>query len=181
MKPQNILFALSFLAVSAPGAADAKLAKEGGSTATFNATGPGGLKITGTTNELEVKEDGGQVTVIVPLRNVDTGIGLRNKHMREKYLQTDQFPNAELTVPRASLKFPSGGEVSASATGTMKIHGKSQPVSFQYTAKPSGAGIQISGSAKLNMKDYGIEVPSYLGVTVKPEVDVAATFSVTDR
>jgi hypothetical protein len=29
------------------------------------------------------------------------------------------------------------------------------------------------------MNDYGISVPSYLGVTVKPDVDVSANFSVT--
>jgi hypothetical protein len=29
------------------------------------------------------------------------------------------------------------------------------------------------------MNDFGISVPSYLGVTVKPEVDVSASFRVT--
>jgi hypothetical protein len=33
----------------------------------------------------------------------------------------------------------------------------------------------------LNMNDFGIQVPSYLGVTVKPDVDVAAQFEVTDE
>ena len=33
----------------------------------------------------------------------------------------------------------------------------------------------------LNMNDFAIEVPSYLGVTVKPDVDVIAQFDVIDE
>jgi hypothetical protein len=54
-------------------------------------------------------------------------------------------------------------------------------VTFNYTAKKVGAGFAVDGTVHLNMKEYGIEVPSYLGVTVKPEVDVTAKFSANDN
>ena len=34
----------------------------------------------------------------VDLNTVDTGIGLRNRHMRENYLHTDKFPKTHFTA-----------------------------------------------------------------------------------
>jgi YceI-like domain len=177
VKKQMISGLVATILVASFGIAEAKLAGSGGEVS-FTALGPGGLKIVGTTKELSVKDDGSSVTIVVPLNNLDTGIGLRNKHMREKYLEVDKYPNAELSVSRATLKFADG---SGSAPGTMKIHGQSKPVTFNYTAKKSGSSFSVDGSVHLNMKEFGIEVPSYLGVTVKPEVDVTTKFTAIDN
>jgi polyisoprenoid-binding protein YceI len=175
MKKLHSVLSLSAV-IAVAFAAHAKFAANGGDVQ-FNATGPGGLKITGTTTQISVKEDGANVVVTVPLGNLDTGIALRNKHMKEKYLETDKYPNAELVVAKSALKADGGG----SATGTMKIHGKSKDVSFTYNAKKGGSGIAVDGVAHINIKEFGVEVPSYLGVTVKPEVDLNVKFTATDN
>jgi polyisoprenoid-binding protein YceI len=171
------LTAAAALAFSFPFAADAKLARTGTPSVSFTALGPAGMKIVGTTSHLEVADDATSVTITVPLADLTTGIALRDRHMREKYLQVQSFPNATLKVDRANLKLPPpGAEASSDAQGTMAIHGKTHPVSFHYTAKHEGAGYAVSGSVRVDMKDYGIDVPSYLGVTVKPDVDVTVSF-----
>jgi polyisoprenoid-binding protein YceI len=175
MKKLTTLAALSIFALASIGIAEAKLAGSGGEVS-FTAIGPGGLKIVGTTSQIVAKEDGSNVVISVPLGSITTGISLRDKHMKEKYLETDKFPNAELTVARASVK-----EGSGSAQGTMKIHGQSKPVTFNYNAKKTGEAFAIDGTVRLNIKEFGVEVPSYLGVTVKPDVDVAVKFSATDK
>lgn len=160
-----------------PLAADAKLGRSGDASVSFSATGPAGLHIVGSTSELDVDEGGANVTVSVPLRNLSTGIALRDRHMREKYLQVDRFPNAELTVARAALKVPAAGETSGDATGTMKIHGQTKKVSFRYAATRDGNTIKVGGSVHVDMRDYGIEVPRFMGVTVRPDVDVTVRFT----
>jgi polyisoprenoid-binding protein YceI len=181
MRPSHVLFLCSVLAVgAAAGDASAKLAKAGDATVSFTATGPGGLKIVGTTGDLVVADDGQTVSITVPLRSLDTKIELRNKHMREKYLEVDKYPTAVLVVPRSELRMPQNGDVSAEAGGTMKIHGNERPVRFKYTAKRAGAQMSVSGNVRLNIKDFGIEEPSFMGASVKPVVDVAAGFSVSD-
>ena len=173
----STLFVIAVATLAFPLAADAKLARTGSPSVSFTAVGPAGLKIVGTTSDLDVVDDASSVTITVPLANLTTGIALRDRHMREKYLQVQNYPNATLKVDRASVKFPApGAESSGDAQGTMAIHGKTHPVSFHYTAKKEGAGYAVSGSVHLDMKDYGIDVPSYLGVTVKPDVDVAVRF-----
>jgi hypothetical protein len=48
-----------------------------------------------------------------------------------------------------------------------------------YESKGDGAAIVTHGTFHINMNDFGITVPSYLGVTVKPGVDVTAGFRLT--
>ena len=160
--------------------AHAKLAKVGKSTVVFAAKGTGGMTIVGTTPELMIRDDGKTLRVTVPLANLTTGIALRDRHMREKYLHVGQYPVAELSVERAQLKPPASGSVSGDASGLMKIHGKSKKLTFHYSGKKNGSAIQVTATARLDLRDYGIEVPSFLGVTVKPEIDLTVTFDAKD-
>jgi len=143
----------------------------------FQCSGPAGLKIEGTTTELAVAEDGGNVSITVPLANLTTGIALRDRHMKEKYLEVQKFPAATLTMARSAIRFPRSGEpASADAPGTVTIHGQTRPVTVHYDAKSDGASLAVRGSFHINMNEFGITVPVYLGVTVKPDVDVSASF-----
>lgn len=179
---RQIVFAsLATASIGVSVAAHAALSRAGSAHVAFTAVGPAGLKIVGTTSDLDVSESSGDVKVRVPLANLDTGIGLRNRHMREKYLQVQLYPNADLVVSRSALKLPnSGDEAKSDANGTMTLHGKSKPVRFSYNAKRDANRYHVTGSVHLNMNDFGIEVPSYLGVTVKPEVDVSVAFDATE-
>jgi polyisoprenoid-binding protein YceI len=160
--------------------AHAALSAPSDSHVTFTAAGPAGLKIEGTTPDLTIADQGEKITITVPLANLATGIGLRDKHMKEKYLEVPKFPSAILTVTRSSLKMPTGDKVEADAPSTVTIHWQTKPVSVHYDAKRVGSSISAHGTFHINMHDFGIEVPSYLGVTVKPDVEVSANFKVSD-
>jgi polyisoprenoid-binding protein YceI len=175
-----LVLVTSSLSCIAVGEAEAELARAADTSVSFTAVGPGGLKIVGTTSELTVADDDRTITTRVALANLTTGIGLRDKHMREKYLEVGSYPNAELRVPRASLVFPKDAAASADAQGTMLLHGREKPVTFRYTAKRAGAKVHVEGSVHLDMREFGIAVPSYLGVTVKPDVEVVARFDAED-
>ena len=169
--------ALSFSLVAA-----AKLSSTGSSSAGFAAKGPGGINIDGKTSDVRVTDDGTTVTITVGLAALDTGMGLRDKHAKEA-LETDQFPTAEIKVARGDLKFPAAGaESSGDAKGKLKIHGQTKDVTFHYTAGLAGDTLSVKGSAKqVNMNDFGIKTPSYLGVGVKPEVDITVNFQAKDN
>jgi polyisoprenoid-binding protein YceI len=160
--------AVGFAALSAP--SDAKVG--------FEATGPAGLKIDGATGDLAVADSGGNVVLTVPLGNLTTGIGLRDKHMREKYLEVPKYPSAVLTVPRSALKLAPSGKVEGDVQGTVQLHGQTKAVPVHYDATADGQGFAAHGKFRINMGDFGITVPTYLGVTVKPDVDVTASFHV---
>jgi polyisoprenoid-binding protein YceI len=175
-------FKFSFLLISSfvPAVATAALNRAGEPSVEFTAVGPAGMKIKGVTHDLEVVDRGADLDVRVPLGGLKTGISLRDTHMREKYLQVEKFPTAELVVPRAGLKLPDSGAVAADAKGTLSLHGKTKPVSFHYDAKRSGNLFHVHGALRVNINEYGIEVPSYLGVTVKPDIDIVVDFDAKD-
>jgi polyisoprenoid-binding protein YceI len=62
----------------------------------------------------------------------------------------------------------------------MTIHGQSRPMTFSYRAHRDHQSYDVTGSLRINIKDYGIDVPSYLGVTVKPDVDITVHYVATD-
>ena len=160
--------------------ADAKLARSGAASTSFKAAGPAGMNIVGTTTDLTVADDGTTVTITVPLANLSTGIGLRDSHTK-KALETDQFAATTLVVARAALQFPAaGGQSSGDTKGALTLHGQTKDVTFHYSATNKGGTISVSGSTSVNMNDFGIKPPSYLGVTVKPDVKIDTSFDVTD-
>src|SRR5580698_6245660 len=93
--------AVAIVVTAATTAAEATLSSPTDAHVVFDAAGPAGLKIEGTTSDLNVAEDSGNVVITVPLANLTTGISLRDHHMRDKYLEVPKFPAAVLTIPRA--------------------------------------------------------------------------------
>jgi polyisoprenoid-binding protein YceI len=172
--------AVSLLLLSLSGASRAALSGPTNSNVSFAATGPAGMKIEGSTPDLQVSDDAGNVVIVVPLANLSTGIGLRDHHMKEKYLEVPKYPSATLTIARSALTFPGGGQqAAADVAGTLQLHGQTRPLTVHYEAKGDGASFSAHGGFHINMNDFGIAVPSYLGVTVKPDVEVNAAFHVT--
>jgi polyisoprenoid-binding protein YceI len=175
-----VLIGALAVAMAASPAVQATLSSPTDARVVFDAAGPAGLKIEGTTSDLSVAEDNGNVVITVPLANLTTGIALRDHHMRDKYLEVPKFPSAILAIPRAVLKFGNPGEkVEGDAQGTITLHGQSRPITVHYDTKDDGSTLAAHGAFRLNMNDFGITVPVYLGVTVKPDVDVSASFRVS--
>jgi polyisoprenoid-binding protein YceI len=148
--------------------------KAGEGQASFKATGPAGFKIVGVSKAVEVKDDGKVLTVTVKLADIDTDNSLRNHHMLED-LEATKFPECTLSVPLDVLK---EGVTDTEGKGTFAIHGKTKDIPFKYTSKCTAGVCDVEGTADLNLKDYEVKIRSYLGITVKSEVSVAAKFQV---
>ena len=104
-------------------------------------------------------------------------IALRNRHMREKYLEVEKYPDAVLRVPLSAIRLPAeGASTGGSPAGEMSIHGKTQSVPFTYQASRQGNTYSVTGSLNLNFNDFGIELPTYLGVTLKPDIVLNTKF-----
>ena len=147
-------------------------------TAGFHGRGPGGFAVDGKTDQLRIDDDGTTLKITVPLATLQTGIGLRDKHMREKYLQVDKYPDAVLELAWSSVKLPGDGQTGeGTAPGKMTIHGKTKDVQAKYRIVRTGNQYQVTGNVPLNLKDYDIDVPSYLGVTVQPDIETSVSFT----
>lgn len=180
MKKLERTFGLKILVVllALTGSASAAWVAQGQKSVSFRAVGPGGLAIVGNCSDISVKEQGNNLSVVVGLQGLKTGIDLRDNHMKEKYLETGKHPTALLVVDKTKLTIPSnGGDVN----GTLTLHGVTKPVHVHYVASGVAKQVHVEGDMRVNMKEFGIDVPSYLGVTVKPDVQVSVKFDAADK
>lgn len=143
------------------------------------AHGPGGLRIEGRGSVVSIEEDGSALTFKVPLAPLETGIGLRDIQLREM-LDPDNYPAATLRIRRAALTFPTEHQPSEDTVdGELTLHGQSRPVKVHYRAELAGTDItKVQGSLQLDIRDFDLKAPSYLGMTVAPRIEVKVELSV---
>ncbi|MBX9721161.1 MAG: YceI family protein, partial [Candidatus Obscuribacterales bacterium] len=115
-----------------------------------------------------------QASFDVDLSTIDTGIPLRNEHMRDNFLQTKQFPKAtfvlkKLVNPPKSLK--PGSKVKLNAVGDFTCHGKTVsktvPIELTYftkcaateTKRPGCDLLQFKAVFPVGLKDHNITRP----------------------
>jgi polyisoprenoid-binding protein YceI len=183
MKPHRTVLRLAAAAaaLSFALAASADLASIGGADVQFRAIGPAGMKIDGTSEKLSASEADGKLKIVAPLTNLKTGIGLRDKHLRG-YLKTDKHPEATLVVERSKLKVPGDNQtVTGKARGDFTLNGVTKPIDFRYQAKRTGSDYHVQGLAKIDIRDFKVEVPCYLRVCVEPEVSISVKFKLRDK
>ena len=173
------LFAFSLL-LTIGGLVKAGVDAPSGAAVRFSMQGTAGLHVEGVTHELLLTKREGNLVFRVPLAGLDTGIGLRNRHMRG-YLDVTNFPDAELHVARKGVAFPSPGKTVESDTrGTFTLHGISRPCSIHYRVEAGQPGEhRVHGTTRIDIRDFGIEVPAW-GVRVDPSVGIQVDFTLRD-
>ena len=179
----TLLFAMvAVLLTAAVGLPPHEAPYAGTARVTVSAQGPAGLTIEGSSVALTMQSDAEMVAFEVPVASIDTGIELRNRHLRE-LVEVDRFPFARLELPRAAVGFPQAGQtISRTAQGQLTLHGVKRPVSVEYRADGGARGRSIvNASFTLDLRDHGMTPPAYLGLKVAPEVKIAAELSLEQR
>jgi polyisoprenoid-binding protein YceI len=64
-------------------------------------------------------------------------------------------------------------------TGVLKLHGVTNTVTGAVDVRQAGAALRVKASFPLNLADYSIRQPRYLGVGVKDTITVEVAFAVT--
>lgn len=112
----------------------------------------------------------------VDLRTLDTGIGLRNTHLRDNYLEVSRGPTYDTAVLDAVVldaPVPSRGR---SATlgfkGVLSVHGNAKPIAGTAEVANRGDTLDVKVKFPLRIDAYEIARPTYLGVGVANQIDV---------
>ncbi len=118
----------------------------------------------------------------VDLNTLDTGIGLRNRHMRENYLETEkyQFTNFSGKIVKVEKKENRLFEVEAD--GTLSIHGVVQPLMLKANIEMSSdRSYKIKSSFTVKLSDFNIEVPSLMFLKLSELIVVELNFNITEK
>lgn len=112
----------------------------------------------------------------VDLNSIDTGIGLRNRHMRENYLETDQYPFTHFTGKLINVESISDEEFQVSAQGTLFIHGVNKAIVIEGKMLKVESGFQIQTSFVTPLSEYRIKIPQLMFFKIDENIKVELDF-----
>jgi polyisoprenoid-binding protein YceI len=98
----------------------------------------------------------------VDLPTLDTGIGLRNRQMRNNYLETDKYRYAKYKGKLTSVSEISDGTYDVMVDGKMTIHGVTNKLPVTGKLIKTENGYRIKTDFKVSLTDYNIEVPELM-------------------
>ncbi len=134
----------------------------------------------------------------VDLTTIDTGISLRNQHMRENHLETDKFPKASFKLTRLHSfdknSLAAGETLKGMADGDFTIHGVTKsytiPVTLSYHTTDANTESRLSGNKgnllfvsaewKVKLEDHKINRPEFLFLKLAEEQSCSIGVAMTD-
>jgi polyisoprenoid-binding protein YceI len=125
--------------------------------------------------DLTVADESGSVSgmVQVDLATLETGIGLRDQHMKDKYLEIHRSQTLT-TATLEEIHIERAEEGSMPFHGRLTLHGEQHTISgmADLQAQSRGGGVRVHARFPLSLAAFGIQPPHYLGVGVRDEVQV---------
>ncbi len=117
----------------------------------------------------------------VDLTSLDTGIGLRNQHMRDNHLETDRFPAAVFSggriVSTTSPSLKPGTTAKIRLAGDMHLHGITRAVEMDVELVLDQSGIlQVTSQFSIYLSDYDIKRPQFLVMKLADDQKVNVKF-----
>lgn len=113
----------------------------------------------------------------VDLRTLKTGIGLRDRHMRDNYLEVAKGPGFETaTLEGIQIEKLDG---KTTFNGTLVLHGERRAVSGLATIARQGGGYTVEAEFPVRVSEFNIPKPSYLGVGVQDQVRIKIALTVS--
>ena len=124
----------------------------------------------------------GSGKIVIDPSAIDTGIPLRNEHMRSPgWLDTQKFPE----IVFEALKVQPGRNNEYKVTGKFTLHGVTKkitvPVTVRYSAASeatkaagfNGDVVRLSTKFNIALADYGITIPSAAAGKIAPDVTIS--------
>ncbi len=114
--------------------------------------------------------------VVVEVASIDTGISLRDNHLRsDDFFDTERHPRAAFVA--TGVRPEGSGFV---VSGELTIRGLTRPLSVPVTVAVSPAAIRITGALTVNRREFGVAYQSRLN-PVGDEVQVSFDLTAVPR
>ena len=113
----------------------------------------------------------------VDLASLDTGIGLRNRHMRDRYLEVGKYPFAIFDGKIAHTEPGGADTLRVTAEGTLTIHGIARPRDLTCRVEPRNPGYRALCSFEVLLSDHQIEIPKVMFLKLANEVGLELDFT----
>ncbi len=130
--------------------------------------------------EIDAEPAGGnwaiRARIVVAADAMVTGNRRRDRTMREKVLETGQFPEIVFVTREMTAdlsKFQKGESFAAQVSGELTVHGKPLPVQLPVDVYVFSDHVILTGSFPLHWRQYGLHDPAFGLVRVKEPMIVS--------
>ncbi len=177
---------LTILLIASPLFAETiKFSASNGKTEFVAVGRPAMLKIGGHTEgpEGDLKYDKEMIngTLVVDLNKLTTDIELRDDHMKNKYLEVQKYPKAQLMFKDfktpANLDAMNGKEVEVPFTAELILKDKKQTVTGIALLKKNNQNLSGEANFSFKIMNHLDTLPSYAGIKVAEDVKVKITLN----
>ena len=112
------------------------------------------------------------IEAAVPVKTLNTGMGMRDEHMRKYVFTTEsgEVPDLTFTADRAACSKSGARQSTCDLSGTLVIRGTARPFTIAMKLTDDGDTIRAVGDSEVQLSTYGIERPSQLGVRTADDV-----------
>jgi polyisoprenoid-binding protein YceI len=111
-------------------------------------------------------------SIVVDARSGDTGIGARDKEMRESVLEAQKYPEIIFTPRHAIGKLEKDGQFQAKLDGVLTIHGAKHEIVTEVQGRLVGNTLTGACHFAVPYVEWGMEDPSLFFLTVAKKVDI---------
>jgi polyisoprenoid-binding protein YceI len=111
-------------------------------------------------------------SIVVDARSGDTGIGARDKEMRERVLEAQRYPEITFDAQHFTLELGGGGQFQATMQGVLTLHGGKHDVALTAQGQLVGDNLTATAHFSVPYVDWGLKDPSVLFLTVAKQVDI---------
>ena len=106
----------------------------------------------------------------VDLQTLETGIAVRDRHMRENYLEVEKGPEfAVATFDQIRIEKLAG---KSTFKGTLLLHGQRQEVTGVADLQQKDGRLRVQAQFPIRVSAFQIPKPTYLGVGVRDEIQI---------
>jgi polyisoprenoid-binding protein YceI len=118
-----------------------------------------------------------EIYLEVDLNSLDTGIGLRNRHMRDNYLHTDKFPITHYSGKIINSEKIKGDTLKVKTAGKIFIHGIEKPLAVEGIVVSLGnKRFNIQSNFQVKLTDFDIEIPSLMFFKIDETMELLVNF-----
>lgn len=111
------------------------------------------------------------VAVVAKVQSFDSGNSNRDSHAIE-VLEALKYPN----ITFVSNDIEQNGE-SLAVNGKLTFHGVTKPASCRATRKDAASSMTVTGKMDVDMRAFGVEPPSLMGMATKENIRVEFTMT----
>lgn len=142
---------------------------------------PSAIKIKGEKAKVDgtvkVENNKLQANLKVDLSSFETGMEMRDEHMKENYLQIDKAENkyAELIIQNLNIPaeyWKNEKELKLDFAGDLTLHNVKRPIIGKILLPPfkKNSILNTLSELKVKLSEYKIDIPSFAGITVAEDV-----------